>query len=631
MTKFQECGRTGWINVENRIPDQVIEEIVIRSDIVETISEYVSLQRKGKNYLGICPFHSEKTPSFTVTPEKQMFYCFGCNAGGNVFSFLMKKENWTFLETVQYLAQKRGVSLPEKELSPSQREEQRRRHRWEEIHEWAADYFSEVLMNLPEGEPGRKYFTQREIDEATIKSFRLGFAPDRWDGLLVALQGHGVSSSELVAAGLALEREKKQSNSAETGYYDRFRNRIMFSILDTKQRPIAFGGRVLDDSLPKYLNSPETGFYSKGHHLYGINKAYRGIREQGFAILVEGYMDVLALQKAGFTNTVASLGTALTKEQAKLLRRYTQRIIICYDSDSAGIKATIRAGEVLAGVGLRIEVLKLIGAKDPDEFLKIFGVEDFKKVLKLVLTYIEFKYRTLVEEFPIRTIPEKAELIAKLSPDILKVHSPAEREGYERFLSLELGLSLEAIQREIESVEKKKPKFRQELEYLPFKQDISVKNRDNIIMYVENSSPQVAAVPTGVYRAEKMLLRLILDNPSFLAIIEEKLGADFWSISEYQQIFQNFRESKQISLSLIRANFEDKVQSKLASLIFEEMDLSQPERILGDCIRVIRSSQEEESMVELQTRMATLEKSGDLMGAMVLLKEIGERLRRGEN
>ncbi len=617
--------------MENRIPDQVIEEIVIRSDIVETISEYVSLQRKGKNYLGICPFHSEKTPSFTVTPEKQMFYCFGCNAGGNVFSFLMKKENWTFLETVQYLAQKRGVSLPEKELSPSQREEQRRRHRWEEIHEWAADYFSEVLMNLPEGEPGRKYFTQREIDEATIKSFRLGFAPDRWDGLLVALQGHGVSSSELVAAGLALEREKKQSNSAETGYYDRFRNRIMFSILDTKQRPIAFGGRVLDDSLPKYLNSPETGFYSKGHHLYGINKAYRGIREQGFAILVEGYMDVLALQKAGFTNTVASLGTALTKEQAKLLRRYTQRIIICYDSDSAGIKATIRAGEVLAGVGLRIEVLKLIGAKDPDEFLKIFGVEDFKKVLKLVLTYIEFKYRTLVEEFPIRTIPEKAELIAKLSPDILKVHSPAEREGYERFLSLELGLSLEAIQREIESVEKKKPKFRQELEYLPFKQDISVKNRDNIIMYVENSSPQVAAVPTGVYRAEKMLLRLILDNPSFLAIIEEKLGADFWSISEYQQIFQNFRESKQISLSLIRANFEDKVQSKLASLIFEEMDLSQPERILGDCIRVIRSSQEEESMVELQTRMATLEKSGDLMGAMVLLKEIGERLRRGEN
>ncbi|MFZ3100959.1 MAG: DNA primase [Desulfitobacteriaceae bacterium] len=619
------------VNVENRIPDQVIEEIVLRSDIVETISEYLSLQRKGKNYLGLCPFHEEKTPSFTVTPDKQMFYCFGCHVGGNVFSFLMKKENWTFMETVQYLAQKRGVILPEKELTPSQRAEQKRRHRWEEIHEWAADYFNEVLMNLPEGEPGRKYFTQRGIDEATIKAFRLGFAPDRWDGLLVALQGQGVSSLELVTAGLALEREKKQANSSDAGYYDRFRNRIMFSILDTKQRPIAFGGRVLDDSLPKYLNSPETPFYSKGHHLYGMNKAYQGIRERGFAILVEGYMDVLALQKAGFTNAVASLGTALTKEQAKLLRRYTQRIIICYDSDSAGVKATIRAGEVLAGVGFRIEVLKLIGAKDPDEFLKTFSVEDFKKVLKLAITYIEYKYRTLLEEFPIRTILEKAELIAKLSPDILRVHSPAEREGYERLLSLELGLSLEAVQREIESVEKKKPKIRQDLEYLPISQDISVKNRDNTIRYVENNSTLVAAVPTGVYRAEKMLLRLILDNLAFLDIVEEKLGGDFWSVSEYKQIFLIFKESKQISLSLIKANFEDKVQSKLASLIFEEMDLSQPERILEDCIRVIRSSQEEESMMELQTRMATLEKSGDIMGAMVLLKEIGERLRRGEN
>ncbi|MHB8125611.1 MAG: DNA primase [Desulfitobacteriaceae bacterium] len=616
--------------MENRIPDQIIEEIALRSDIVETISEYVSLQRKGKNYLGICPFHEEKTPSFTVTPDKQMFYCFGCNLGGNVFSFLMKKENWTFLETVQYLAQKRGVILPEKDLSPSQREEQKRRHRWEEIHEWAADYFNEVLMNLPEGEPGRKYFTLREIDEATIKSFRLGYAPDRWDGLLDALQRYGVSSSELVTAGLALKKEKKQSSSGDAGYYDRFRNRIIFSILDSKQRPIAFGGRVLDDSLPKYLNSPETAFYSKGHHLYGINKAYQGIREQGFAILVEGYMDVLALQKAGFTNAVASLGTALTKEQAKLLRRYTQRIIICYDSDSAGVKATIRAGEVLAGVGLHVEVLKLSGAKDPDEFLKTYGVEDFRKVLKMVLTYIEFKYYTLLEEFPIRTIPEKAELIAKLSPDILRVHSPAEREGYERFLSLELGLSLEAIQREIASDEKKKLKNRQDLEYLPYWQDNSVKNRDNIIMYVENSSPPIAAVPTGVYRAEKILLRLILDNPAFLDLVEEKLGREFWSISEYQQIFLNLKESKQISLNLINADFEDKVQSKLAGLIFEEMDLSQPERILEDCIRVIRSSQEEKSMIELQTRMATMEKSGDIMGAMVLLKEIGERLRRGE-
>jgi DNA primase len=617
-------------NVNNRIPDQVIEDIITHNDIVETISEYVSLQRKGKNYLGICPFHEEKTPSFTVTPDKQMFYCFGCNIGGNVFSFLMKKENWTFLETVQYLAQKCGIRLPERELSHSQSEEQKRRSRWQQIYEWTADYYNEVLLHLPEGEPGRKYFIQREISQDTIKSFRLGYAPDRWDGLLLALQKHRAGFSELVAAGLALEKEKKHSCSGGIGYYDRFRNRIIFSILDNKQKPIAFGGRVLDDSLPKYLNSPESVYYTKGNHLYGINKAYQGIREKGFAMLVEGYMDVLTLQQAGFTNAVASLGTALTREQAKLLRRYTQRVIICYDSDSAGIKATIRAGEVLAEAGLRTEVLKLTGFKDPDEFLRISGILNFQKALQSVTTYIEFKYQALLKDLPIRTIPEKAELIARISPDILRVHSPAEREGYERFLSLELGLSLEAVQREIENVEKNKTKYRQEFKYIPFKQDKYVKNRDNINKNVDDNSHIIAAVPLGIYRAERMLLRLILDNPAFLAVVEEKLGGDFWNVSEYQQIFLHIKESKQNYLGIIKNNFDEKVQSKLANLLLEEMDLSQPERILEDCICVIRSSQEEESMIDLQTRMTTLEKSGDLMGAMDLLREMGERLKRGE-
>ncbi len=615
--------------MNNRIPDQLIEDIITNSDIVEIISEYVSLQRKGKNFLGICPFHEEKTPSFTVTPDKQMFYCFGCNTGGNIVSFLKKKENWTFLETVQYLAQKYGIKLPEKELSSRQSEEQKRRSRWQQIYEWTADYYHEVLMHLPEGEPGRKYFRHREISQDTIKSFRLGFAPGRWDGLLMVLHKRGVSFSESAAAGLALEKEKKHSYSGDSGYYDRFRNRIIFSILDHKQKPIAFGGRVLDDSLPKYLNSPESVYYNKGNHLYGINKAYQGIREKGFAILVEGYIDVLTLQQTGFTNTVASLGTALTKEQAKLLRRYTRRVIICYDSDPAGIKATMRAGEVLAEAGLRTEVLKLTGAKDPDEFLRISGKENFLKALQSVITYIEFKYQVLLNELPIRTIPEKAELIARISPDILRVDSPAEREGYERFLSLELGLSLEAVQREIENVEKR-TKYREEFNYISLKQDNSVKNRDNNIMNIDTNSHLIASVPLGIYRAERMLLRLILDNPSFLKVVEEKLGENFWKVNEYQKIFLYLKESKQSYLSITNNDFAENVQSKLANLLLEEIDLSQAERILEDCIRVIRSSQEEECMLELQTRMTTMEKSGDLRGAMDLLREMGERLKRGE-
>jgi DNA primase len=619
--------------VNNRIPDEVIEDINIHSDIVEVISEYVSLRRKGKNYLGICPFHDEKTPSFTVTPDKQMFYCFGCNVGGNVFSFLMKKENWTFLETIEYLAQRYGIRIPEKEISRTQSEEQKSRRRWQQIYEWTADYYYEVLMYHPEGVQGRKYFSQRGISEETIKSFRLGFAPDRWDGLLIELKKHGVGFSELAAAGLALEKEVKHPGSGSIGYYDRFRNRVIFSILNQKQKPIAFGGRVLDDSLPKYLNSPESAYYSKGNHLYGINKAYQGIREKGFALLVEGYMDVLTLQQAGYTNTVASLGTALTKEQAKLLRRYTQRVIICYDSDSAGTKATLRAGEVLAETGLRIEVLRLTGAKDPDEFLRISGKENFPKALQSVTTYIEFKYETLLKELSIRTIPEKAELIARISPDIQRIHSPAEREGYERFLSLELGLSLEAVQRELKNAEKNKSKYKEEDKYLHLKQDNYVKDRNNTINNINNiinNSHIVTAVPLGIYRAERMLLRLILDNLSFLTVVEEKIGGDFWHIKEYQQIFLYLKESKQNNLGIMKNNFDEKVQSKLANLLLEDIDLSQPERILEDCIRVIRSSQEEESMLELQTRMTNLEKSGDLMGAMDLLREMGERLKRGE-
>ncbi|MDA8221785.1 DNA primase [Desulfosporosinus sp.] len=607
------------------MPEEVIEEVRSRTDIVEIISEYVSLQRKGKNYLGLCPFHAEKTPSFTVTPEKQMFYCFGCNVGGNAFSFLMKKENWSFVESIQNLASRYGVSLPEKELSPREREANRRRQRFEEINELATSYFHDLLLNLPEGELGRLYFEKRGVDLDTMKSFRLGYAPDRWDGLLTYMLERGVQAHELAENGLALERGTQGKGG---GYYDRFRNRVLFSILDRRNHTIGFGGRVLDDSLPKYLNSPETAFFNKGHHLYGMHRAHQGIREKGFALLVEGYMDVIALQKSGYPNAVASLGTALTREQAKLLRRYTQRVILLYDSDEAGIQAALRGGEILRDAGIRLDVATLIGAKDPDEFLKRYGVEDFEKALSQVLTYVEFKYRTIVQETPPQTIQEKAELVVKLAPDILKVSSPIEREGYERFLSLELGLTLEAVQREIARLEQKKPKKEQLHEYSQQKQVSSGKNRDNIkdeIIYKEDTVPPSPTVYLGVYRTERLLLRLIIENISHLPRIKAKLGESFWKIPEHQQIFNYLNQEGKLPV-----HSEENVQSRLASLLLEELDISQTERLLDDCIKGILSTQAEERVEDLQARMATLEKSGDMAGAMALLKEIGERLKRGE-
>ncbi len=618
--------------MENRIhvdliPEETIEEVRMRTDIVEVISEYVTLQRKGKNYWGLCPFHSEKTPSFTVTPEKQMFYCFGCNVGGNIFTFLMKKENWSFVESVKSLASRYGVSLPEKEQSPHEREENRLRRRFEEINEWAASYFHDLLLRLPEGEPGRVYFAKRGIDQETMKSFRLGYAPERWDGLLGYMQERGVRPHELAEAGLAVEKESL-SKDGHQQYYDRFRNRVLFSILDRRKQPIAFGGRVLDDSVPKYLNSPENIFFNKGHKLYGMHRAHQGIREEGYALLVEGYMDVIALQNAGFPNAVASLGTALTKDQAKLLRRYTLRVVLLYDSDAAGIQAAFRGGEILHDAGVRVDVLTLAGAKDPDEYLKSYGVEEFRKALNKVLTYVEFKYRTMVREKPPRNIPEKAELVVRLAKDILKVTSPVEREGYERFLSLELGLTLEAVQREIASQEPKKPKKEGLQELSQPKQVNNVKNVYNItnaIICKDNNAPPLATVYLGVYRAELLLLRILLEDISHLPKIKAMLGDSFWKVPVHQQIFNYLDQD-----GVLPAHCDETVQSRLASLFLEELDISQTERLLEDCIKEILSTQAEERVEDLQARMANLEKSGDMAGAMALLKEIGERLKRGE-
>lgn len=614
--------------MDYRIPEEIVEDIRIRSDIVEIISEYVSLQRKGKNYLGLCPFHSEDTPSFTVTPDKQMFYCFGCNAGGNAFSFLMKKENWTFPETLEHLAHKHGILLPEKELSPREREQQARRRRWEEILEGATDYFHDVLMNRSEGEPGRQYFSKRGIDSETMKTFRLGYAPDRWDGLLEALSLRGIRPQELAEAGLAIEREV-QEGKTNRGYYDRFRNRVIFAILDSRQKPVAFGGRVLDDSLPKYLNSPETAFFSKGHHLFGMNRAHQGIREFGFALLAEGYMDVIALQKAGFSQAVASLGTALTKDQAKLLRRYTQRMVVVYDSDKPGIQATLRAGEILREAGFRVDVLSLTGAKDPDEYLKSQGVDQFKEALSQAKPYIEFKYQIYIKDHPAHSAPEKRELVGELAGDILKVQSPVEREAYERFLSLELGLTLEAVQLEIASKDRNKSKNPREIEYSPANQDISVKNRDNISRYV-NPMPSVLTVPSGVIRAERILLRLLLEQLVTVAQVETELGKDFWKVSIHQHIFQSIAEAQVVNKAGLPMDGTEELQSQIANIMVEETDVSQPDKLFQDCLRQVRSTRAEETVEELQTRMVALEKSGDMAGALALLREIGERLRSGE-
>ncbi len=612
--------------MDYRIPEDFIEEVRRQADIVEIISEHVVLKRTGKNFQGLCPFHSEKTPSFNVNPERQMFYCFGCQIGGNIFSFLMKKQNMTFLEAVRAVAERTGIPFPEKELSPQEREHEQKRNRFKDIHEWAARYFSDVLLNRPEGRRGLEYLQGRNIDLETIKVFRLGYAPDKWDGLLKEMATKGVAAEELVEFGLAIQ--KVNQKDGVVSFYDRFRGRIIYTILDIRSSPIAFGGRVLDDSLPKYLNSPETSFFHKGGNLYGIHFAHRGIREVGYSLLLEGYMDTIAVRQAGFSNVVASLGTALTKKQARILKRYAKKVIIGYDSDSAGIEATLRAGEILLEEGLKVEVLTLEDVKDPDEFLKKHSSEELRKRLENAITFIEFKYKNLVQNNPPRTIPDKAELIRGLAPDILKTPSPAEREGYERYLSLELGLTLEAVQREISILDKHSRKNKYNQQNFLKKQDISVKKR-NTIEGTEFDYPLDSFVPLGVFRAEQIILRLVLENPLLKAKVRENLEDNFWRIKEHQYIFQNYSEKNYNYYDTDDFAYEE-IQKRLAQIYELDIDTSKAEMLLMDCISSIQNTKNKENIEDLQARMIKLEKLGDMAGALAVLQEIGERLKRGE-
>ncbi|MGI5901721.1 MAG: DNA primase [Desulfitobacteriia bacterium] len=608
-----------------KIPEHFIEEVRQQADIVQIISEYVVLKRTGKNYQGLCPFHTEKTPSFSVNPERQMFYCFGCRTGGNVFTFLMKKENLTFLEAVKTVADRTGLIFPERELSPAEKKLERQRKRFREIHSLAADYFRDVLLNRPEGKPGLQYLKQRGIDIELINTFNLGFAPAKWDGLLLEASTKGVTPQELVEFGLAVGKKNEQG---DTNYYDRFRGRLMFTICDLRGVPVAFGGRVLDDSHPKYLNSPETKFFNKGHNLYGLDLAYRGIREKGFALLLEGYMDTIAVHKAGYKNSVASLGTAFTREQAKRLKRYTNRVIIGYDSDQAGVLATLRAGKILMEEGFRVEVLDLGEAGDPDEFLKQYSVEEFQERLQNPSTLIEFKYQYLIQNNPPRTIQDKGELVRSLAPDILKISSSVEREGYERFLSLQLGLTLEAVQSEIHSIDQRKTGKKSFSQKNFKRQDIYVKNRNNI-SGKEFDYTLDTYVPLGVFRAEQIILRLVLENPEYKSIVKANLENDFWCLEEHRYIFENYSAQAVTHLGNDDSRYE-KIQERLAEIYEVEIDFSQAETVLKDCIAALKRAEEEKTIGDLQAEMINMEKSGDMAGALRLLREIGERLKRGE-
>ena len=415
--------------------DDIIEEVRSRNDIVDLISSYVPLKRKGSSYFGLCPFHNEKSPSFSVSRDKQMYYCFGCGAGGNVFTFIMEYENFTFPEAVRYLAERAGMELPEQELSAEAKQQADAKAQLKEMNKMAANYFY-ILLHSKRGEKGLAYLTRRGITGETIKKFGLGYADIYQDDLYRFLQSKGFSDEDLHASALVTIDEAR-------GGSDKFWNRVMFPIQDVNSRVIGFGGRVMGDGSPKYLNSRETKLFDKSRNLYGLNFA-RSSREK-FIILCEGYMDVISMHQAGFTNAVAALGTAFTEGHGMLLKRYTNEVILSFDSDEAGQRAILRAIPILKGAGLTVRVLDLTPYKDPDEFIKELGSEELKNRIQKARSSFMFQISVAAGKYNQDDPEEKTKFQHEAAKLLSGIREPLERNNYCEAVSREYFMGVKEL------------------------------------------------------------------------------------------------------------------------------------------------------------------------------------------
>ena len=428
-----------------RIPEEIIQEIRDRTDIVEVISGYVSLKRSGANHQGLCPFHSEKTPSFNVNSPRQIFHCFGCGVGGNVFSFLMQLEGLSFPEAVRRLGEKVGVEVPEEQLSPAEEKHRQELDTLARINEVAAEFYHQVLLGAEEGAPGRRYLRQRGYDAETVRTYQLGFAPERWEALATHLKEKGFDP-ELVRDKTGLTRAGKEGR----GDYDLFRKRLLFPIHDLRGQVVAFGGRVLDDSLPKYINSPESPLYNKSRILFGLHQAREAIRREGCAIIVEGYFDQMALFRAGVTNAVATCGTALTGEHGKLLKRYADRVLLLFDQDKAGQAATFRSMEVLLPAGLSVAVVTLGEGEDPDSFLAARGEEAMAARLAAARPVLDYFSDVSLAQHG-DGAEGKARAIEQILDKFSLLNSDIERDLYLKALAERTGLDEVTLRRKIVS------------------------------------------------------------------------------------------------------------------------------------------------------------------------------------
>lgn len=553
------------------LSDSFLQELKMKTDIEDVISTYVTLKRRGATLVGLCPFHNEKTPSFTVYPATQSFYCFGCGAGGDAITFLKKIENLDYLDAVKTLAQRAGLQMPQEGFDDSL---SKRRRRILEMNREAARFYHSVLLS-PEGKVGYDYYIGRALSAATINHFGLGFAPNQWDALLKHMRAKGYQPTELVDAGLARKGQK--------GYYDNFRNRVMTPIIDVRGNVIAFGGRVLDDSKPKYINTGDTLVYKKTNELFALNFA-KDSKEDAL-ILCEGYMDVIAMHQAGFTNAVAGCGTALTTEQVRLISRYAKEVILTYDADEAGQKALQKAMTLFDQTDVKVRIPALVGGKDPDEIIRTYGRDKFKGMLEGASNETEFRLLALRRQYNLATTQGKIDFIGG-ALKILATLPPVEQDLYVSRLSEELGVERQNMKVQLQDLVARQGNRREKREFKRIVQE-NMRKTARETMATDASLRKL--------RAEDRLISLLLRYPDC-----SRLCKDFdpqWLTPGFAQrvftlILQRLENGDGTELMDLRDRLTDDEMGRLSGIIARGGESADAKQEFSDCLQTIRAEQQ---------------------------------------
>ena len=546
-----------------RYSDEVINDVRQSNDIVDVISQYVHLKRSGRNFFGLCPFHNEKSPSFSVSPDKQIFHCFGCGVGGNVFSFITQIEGINFVEAVQMLAERANIQLPTlQDNGDSQREELKAKVY--KVNEFTAEFYHQNLYK-PQAKIAQEYVKKRQLSNETLKSFKIGFS-GKFDELYQELKKQGFGEREILESGLVNKNERGQ-------YIDRYRNRLMFPICDARGKVIEFGGRVLDDSKPKYINSPENVVYSKGRNLFGLNVAKKGDLKR--ILIVEGYMDVISLHQRGITNVVAPLGTALTEQQGWLLRKNAEQIILSFDSDEAGLKAKLRALDILQNMGCDLRILQMEGAKDPDEYIIKYGNARFNNLVDKALSIIEFKVKILKKDLNLENTNDKIKFLNEIAKLISNVNNTIEREVYIEKIAKEYDISKEAIYAEVNKLTYKNVKTEKVLE-----------KPKPVVTHIKREEKVISE---AVKRRENTVIALLLmGDLNIFEILRQNIKVEDFQDEVNKKIAQKLYEEFEKGNSNINAiidNLEQDEQNQITMIMSEDYEITDIEKAIDDVVQ----------------------------------------------